>query len=187
MAGEELILLDLDGTLAVKWEAQLLPGRAEARERLEVPVVIVTNQGGVHARYALEQRGENERATPYPTLPSIWERLEGITRLVPQITRVYVALYLGREDYPLPADRGDRVHRLGSGVVVHAAWDPAWRKPAGGMLRQACCDLGVERARALMVGNQDDDREAARFANVPYRHVNDDPWSGDFFVSPTGR
>jgi histidinol phosphatase-like enzyme len=184
MAAEKLILLDLDGTLAVKWEARLLPGRTRALAQLQVPVVIVTNQGGVHARYAMEQRGEDERASDYPTLASIWERLEAITQRVPQIVRAYVALYVGHDEYPLPADRSDRVRRLKSGVLVHAAWDPAWRKPAGGMLRQACCDLGIARAQTLMVGNQDGDREAARFANVRYRHVDGKPWPADFFVNP---
>ena len=55
-----LLLCDLDGTLVEAWRTTLLP---DVRERLlvrrdqGVPVVVVTNQGGIGYRYAHEQRG----------------------------------------------------------------------------------------------------------------------------------
>ena len=66
-----LLLCDLDGTLVEPWRTTPLP---DVRERLRVlqdqgvPVVVVTNQGGVGYRYAYEQRGEWAKAVRYPTL-----------------------------------------------------------------------------------------------------------------------
>ena len=180
MARPKLYLFDLDSTLAVKWKPELLPGRVEELEGLEQPAAIVTNQGGVHARYGLEQRGEMERAAGYPTVETVLKRLTQITRQLPAIERAYVALYVGHDGYPLPPQRGDVVQNLETGVVVRMAWDPAWRKPAGGMLRQACCDFGVALDEALMFGDRDDDRDAARNANVRYVPVDEAAWEAGF-------
>ncbi|MCZ7606710.1 MAG: HAD-IIIA family hydrolase [Planctomycetota bacterium] len=43
--------------------------------------------------------------------------------------------------------------------------DSDWRKPGGGMLRQAALDFDVELARCFMVGDADIDHEAAKDAD----------------------
>jgi len=69
-----LLLCDLDGTLVETWRTTPLP---DVRERLQVlqdqgvPVVVVTNQGGVGYRYAHEQRGELAQAARYPTFEAV--------------------------------------------------------------------------------------------------------------------
>jgi histidinol phosphatase-like enzyme len=179
----KLLLLDLDGTLAIKWKPDLLPGRLDELERLDIPVAIVTNQGGVHARYHWEAQGETERAKKYPTVERLLQRLEEVSQQVPQIQRAYIAFYVGHDSYKLPDDRRDVVHTLSTGVVVHGAWDPAWRKPAGGMIRQACCDLDVEPAHVVMAGDNEVDRQAAHNAgNVRFVPVDDSPWEEGIFA-----
>lgn len=178
----KLLLLDLDGTLAVKWRPDLLPGRLEELGRLNIPVAIVTNQGGVHARYHWEVQGEARRAEKYPTVEGLLRRLEEVTRQVPQIQRAYIAFHVGHDSYQLPDDRRDVVELLSTGVVVHGAWDPAWRKPAGGMIRQACCDLGVDTQHAVMAGDNEVDRQAAHNAgNVRFISVDETRWQQGIF------
>ncbi|MCF6228126.1 MAG: HAD family hydrolase [Planctomycetes bacterium] len=44
--------------------------------------------------------------------------------------------------------------------------DSDWRKPGGGMLRQAAQDFGVDLATSFMVGDADIDMQAAKDANA---------------------
>ena len=178
----KLYLFDLDGTLAVKWKPDLLPGRVDALETLAVPAAIVTNQGGVHAGYHWRQQGRDEHAAKYPTPETILERLDSVTREMPAIERAYVALHVGHDEYVLPDPARDIKTTLSTGVPVHMAWDPAWRKPAGGMLRQACCDFGVPLQAAVMLGDKDYDEGAARNAdNMRFIYVADETWDRETF------
>ena len=79
-----LLLCDLDGTLVDAWRTTPL---LDVRERLcmlqdqGVPVVVVTNQGGVGDRYAHEQRGEWAKAAQYPTFEDVQTPLAVICRM----------------------------------------------------------------------------------------------------------
>ena len=176
----DLLLCDLDGTLAVKWEPDILPGRLEELARLDRPVAIVTNQGGVHAGYAWRARGEPERAAGYPTVESIIERLEAVTEAVPQVRRAYAAFYVGHDGYPLPEERDDVITTLSTGVPFHASWRPSWRKPSAGMLHRACCDFGIAPYNALMLGDSDDDKNAAARLDITFRRVTNQDWDPGF-------
>ena len=57
-------------------------------------------------------------------------------------------------------------------TTVFAAAHPEWRKPRGGMLRQARRDLG--RLPSLYIGGRGFDQRAAADANVRFLHV--DTW-----------
>jgi FMN phosphatase YigB (HAD superfamily) len=178
----ELFLFDLDSTLAVKWEPELLGGRAAELERLPRPAAIVTNQGGVHARYAWEARDEPERAAKYPSLETIMARITAITRQLPMIQRAYAALHVGHNKYPLPENREDIIETLASGALFHASWQRSWRKPKPGMLRQACLDFGVTPAQALMVGDREDDEVAAAALGMPFIQVGEEVWQPGFLA-----
>lgn len=180
----ELLLCDLDGTLAVKWKKELLPGVQSELARVDRPVAIVTNQGGVHARYAWEQRGNEERAAPYPTLETIQERITEISRRVPQVERAYAALFVGHYGYEMPEPAPDVVVELPTGILFHASWRPAWRKPETGMLQQACHDFGVLPADALMLGDSEDDQGAAERMNIPFIRVSDEWWQPGVLGEP---
>ena len=176
----KLLLCDLDGTLAVKWEPDLLGGRLAELKRLNVPVAVVTNQGGIHARYAWEQQERPDRADAYPTLSSLAQRFTAVTRQLPLIERVYAAFYVGHDDYPLPEEREDVVRTLPTGALFHGSWAPGWRKPNPGMLRQACRDFGVLPEDAIMVGDSEDDRQAAAVLNIPFVSVDEEVWASGF-------
>lgn len=164
-----LLLCDLDGTLVEAWRTTPLP---DVRERLivlrdqGVPVVVVTNQGGVGYRYAHEQRGEWARAAQYPTFEAIQSRLAAIAAVLP-LNRGYVSLYHGRPDWPIPDDR--RIIEFHSPIPTCWSWRPGWHKPKPGMLLQALEDLKVAPSEALLVGDRPEDQEAARAAGVPFR------------------
>ena len=175
MNAPQLLLCDLDGTLAVTWKPDLLPGRQEELARLDRPVAIVTNQGGVHVRWAWERRGEPERVQNYPTVEEIQERIVAVSGAVPQVRRAYVALYVGHTGYGTP-DGDDIVATLPNGVHFHASWNPEWRKPNAAMLQQALHDFGVPAGEALMLGDSDDDKNAAASLGVPFVRVSDDLW-----------
>lgn len=179
----DLLLCDLDGTLAEKWKPAILPGRVEALARLDRPVAIVTNQGGVHAGHAWRVRGEPERAASYPTVETIVERLTAVAVALPQVKRAYVAFYVGHDGYPLPENREDVVTLLEGGVFLHGSWRSSWRKPSAGMLHRACCDFGVPPYKALMLGDSDDDRQAAARLDISFHRVSDAQWEPGFLVS----
>ncbi|MDX1663899.1 MAG: HAD hydrolase-like protein [Candidatus Promineifilaceae bacterium] len=172
----QLLLCDLDGTLAVKWKPDLLPGRQEEIARIDRPVAIVTNQGGVHVRWAWENRGEPERVRNYPTIEEIQERVIAVSQAVPQVRRAYVALYVGHTGYELPDPADDVILTLPNGVHFHASWSREWRKPNPGMLQQALHDFDVATEDALMLGDSDDDKNAAARVGVPFIRVSDDLW-----------
>jgi D-glycero-D-manno-heptose 1,7-bisphosphate phosphatase len=169
-----LLLCDLDGTLVETWRTTPLP---DVRERLRllqdqgVPVVVVTNQGGVGYRYVYEQRGEWATAAQYPTFEDVQARLVAIAECLP-FCRSYISLYHGRPDWPRP----DAYHRIEFHTPVPAfwSWRPDWHKPQPGMLLQALEDLAVAPSEALMVGDRNEDREAARAAGVPFRWATAD-------------
>jgi hypothetical protein len=54
-------------------------------------------------------------------------------------------------------------------------WDPAYRKPAPGMIFRALREVGGTRATTLLVGDAQEDYEAARQAEVSFR------WAGAYF------
>jgi phosphoglycolate phosphatase-like HAD superfamily hydrolase len=170
-----LIVFDVDGTLAVKYGDQLLPGVADffryvaQMDEPERPAIaLATNQGGVGLRHWMEQEGFG-RPQEYPTQPEIESRL---ARLVATLwaegpVRVYVAYaYQNRRGRWSPAPAGSE---------DAPRWQPEWRKPAPGMLLQAMADAGVGPGETLYVGDRQEDEAAARGAGCAFR------WADAFF------
>lgn len=181
MSEPRLLLCDLDSTLAVKWEPELLPGRAAALARASWPVAIVTNQGGVQAGEYWRQR-EPERGARYPTVTSLQQRLEAVTAALPQVQAIYLAFYVGHDEYGNPAQRDDVMVTLSTGVPFHGSWSPGWRKPNGGMICQACRDFGIDPREAWFLGDADDDRDAAATLGVPYSRIDTAAWDEAFLL-----
>ena len=182
MKAPKLLLCDLDSTLAVKWEPALLPGRAEALALAGWPVAIVTNQGGVHAGYHWRKK-EPERGERYPTVESLRERLEAITAALPQVQAVYLAFYVGHDEFELPPERDDVRFRLAGGVPFHGSWSPGWRKPNAGMLCQACRDFDVDPREVWFLGDAEDDRDAATTLGMPFSRITEAAWEERFLVA----
>lgn len=158
----DLLVFDVDGTIANRSEDRLLP---EARDFfkllynwsavVDVPkIALATNQGGVALRLWMEDAGWGE-PEKYPSLEAVQMRLRTLQQQIPMPTMLYVAYAYQtqktREWAPVPL-----------AFAGQPAWSRAWRKPNGGMVQQAMADHGVSSPkRVLFVGDSDDDKGAA--------------------------
>jgi histidinol phosphatase-like enzyme len=171
----ELIVFDVDGTLAKIYTLKILPGVQEFFDLLyrsgcepRPKVAIATNQGGVGLRYWMEQNNFGH-PDKYPSEESIDARICGLLQALgadPDLP-VYVAFryknLLGQWS-PVPAGKEDAPR-----------WNPTWRKPSAGMLLQAMQDAGTVPLHTLFVGDRKDDRNAALAAGCKFE------WASDFF------
>ncbi len=118
---------------------ELLPGAGKAIRRLNeagIPVVVVTNQGGV----AMEYMSVEE-------LDAVQDRMdEQLEAFGAHVDAVYGALA-----HPEGKVRGLRKESL-------------YRKPAAGMLYQAADDLGIDLTASTMVGDTSTDIAAGKNA-----------------------
>ncbi len=174
----ELLIFDVDGTLADRATGQLLPGRREFFLRLaaEYPggsgpqIALATNQGGVGLRHWMESGsfGEPEK---YPSQAEAEARLNDVAEVVGTLSQHWPAKYIcfayqaksGNWSPPPAAAEGD------------PRWSQAWRKPAPGMLDRAMDDAGVSAGQTLMVGDRDEDEAAAQAAGCTFA------WASEFF------
>ena len=172
----ELVIFDVDGTLAEAYTLNLLPRvkdffqlvfQAGCPERPKV--ALATNQGGVGMRHWME-KGRFGKPEEYPTREDIEQRLKSLIaklggdRSIP----VYVSYrYQTRQGKwaPIPHGEGE-----------NPRWQEKWRKPQPGMLLQAMEDAGVAPHRTLFVGDNRDDQEAAQAAGCDFQ------WASDFFA-----
>ncbi|HZV83995.1 MAG TPA: HAD family hydrolase [Brevundimonas sp.] len=148
-SGVPAVFLDRDGVLIedtgyphLEAHLRMTPGAGEAVRRLNDAgylCVIVTNQSGV-------ARGMFTESQMHAFNALVVQRVAGAGG---EITAVYAC--------PFHAD----------GVVegyIHP--DHPDRKPNPGMILRAVADLGIDRARSFMIGDQPSDMEAARRADV---------------------
>jgi D-glycero-D-manno-heptose 1,7-bisphosphate phosphatase len=164
-----LFLFDIDGTLIRSFMRdggqdqdydliEVLPGRSVALEALRGDghdVALVTNQAGV--------------AFGYQTTADVRRKLQ----------RVLKALGLGGG---IRTTEGERCSPPPVAYVSFAhpkatidlfLSDSDWRKPGGGMIRQAMLDHDVSAASTTFVGDMDSDQAAAEAAGVRYMHADD--------------
>lgn len=176
----ELIIFDLDGTLAPYLSETLFPDVAAwlVAHGHEQALAICTNQGGVGLRYWQETNhfGKAEEIAKLPTPEIIRARLTKIARQFPlsaTISRrlqVFICYaYHSKNDKwsPTPEGKG-----------TNDGWDRNWRKPAPGMLIAAMAKAGVTPEQTLMVGDTPDDETAAENAGCAF------VWAWDFFGRP---
>lgn len=167
-----LIIFDIDGTLA-DWKAEeLLPGVAlwfSETRRQHQHIALVTNQGGVGLRLWMEDGGFGEPET-YPTEDAARAHIDAVNNALPggpypaYVCFAYQSKKSGKWA-PAPDDAEDD--------------DPEWRhdhrKPAPGMIFDAIHDAGTTRAKTLMVGDLQEDYDAAIAAGIEFQ------WARDFF------
>lgn len=165
----KLYLFDLDGTLADMKSDQLYP-EAEAwfKENKYREWAICTNQGGIGLRYWMEEEGFGN-PKEYPTLESFWKRIE--TLFPKNDVAVYMCIrYQSKKTgqwSPMPFEISNS-HDL-------KIWDQSWRKPAPGMLLQAMQARNIQPHETLMVGDRDEDQQAAEAAGCGFM------WANEFF------
>lgn len=168
------IILDVDGTLVKKWTSEFIPG-VEARlaelKMHEKRLFLATNQGGPAHRdwYTMQGEKGKQQASIYPTLLTTLLRLEAIMKQT-AAERCYIALHPGVPAIEQALFKGNE-HKLTSITTlredqIKISYDPAWRKPQGGMLLALIQDAGLDPATSIYVGDQQIDFDAAHNAGI---------------------
>lgn len=149
MAGRSAVFIDRDGTLTEEvgyvnhpLRLKLLPRSAQAIRRLNqagIAAVVVTNQAGVARGYFSEEVLASVNAALLGQLKEANAHLDGI--------------------YVCP-------HHPWEGVPPFRA-DCECRKPRPGLLRRAADELGLDLARAAMVGDKPSDLATGRALGLP--------------------
>ena len=194
MGGKNILLLDLDGTVLVKWtHSSTEPHEAPWLDRvlsLGTPAGICTNQGGVSWSLAGGRPGRK-----YPSWPEILLRIRAGMRAT-GVALALVALHhpgaavpkgtllleRAREiSLPLPLAIARYFPRLAVPVaapegIVIASWAPSWRKPEPAMLQAARRLYSSLHPAALFspwiyIGDEESDREAAARAGMRFLEV----------------
>jgi len=173
----DLIIFDLDGTLADRDTSQLLPGVRSwfqhARPSLSAVVVLASNQGGVGLRYWMESQGFGE-PEKYPTakgvearLLSVMEQLEFNGRGIDDACMAFAYQSKASGKWaPTPDIYQAEFHS------VYGRWDATFRKPAPGMLLDFMREYRANAGHTLMVGNSEEDHLAAAAAGCKFVEAN---------------
>lgn len=164
-----LYLFDLDGTLAAMDSHELYPDAAQWLEsNKDKSWMIVTNQGGIGLRHWMEIGGFGD-PSKYPTLESFQARIATLFSEEGFYARkvIMCARYQSKKSgewSPLP----EKIGWL-------SIWRTDWRKPAPGMLLYAMGRKEVSPEHTLMIGDSEDDRQAAAAAGCDFM------WAWEFF------
>lgn len=167
----DLLLLDVDGTLREYKTDVLLP---KVRERIAlvkeagIPIAFCTNQGGVGLRHWQETGGFGEPQN-YPTEDQVMNSLRRLKDIleIPQATIHVCYAYQSKktsEWSPTPPGRENISY-----------WHKDWRKPSPNMLLDAIDLWGAKPKKTLMVGDSEEDEQAAAAAGCKFM------WAKDFF------
>lgn len=164
-----LYLFDLDGTLAPMDGSELYPDAAQwLQDNPAASWMIVTNQGGIGLRLWMETGGFGD-PSKYPTLDSFRARIVALFPEPMMYERkvIMCARYQSKKSgewSPLPEKIG-----------WMSIWHQEWRKPAPGMLRYAMSRKEVAPEHTLMIGDSDEDQQAAAAAGCDFM------WAHEFF------
>ena len=165
----KLLLFDLDGTLVEKFTANPLPGVVNFFSQLKETrnptprLAICTNQGGVGLRYWMEKEGFGE-PEKYPTAYDFHNRMSSVMAVLGLETCVpyyFSYRYLTKSGKWGPACRES------------SSWSRLYRKPNPGMLIHAMIHHDALPSETLMVGDSDDDRQAAMLARCEFMRAQD--------------
>lgn len=173
----KLLIFDIDGTLQRKWSNDLLPGVAEwfttynaaqpNDDLYHCKLAFATNQGGVGLRMILERQGKD--ASKYPTLDQVIDRMHALSRTLTGDPHAFMAVAaLNYQD----SYTGEWAVTYEE-PYIHEWWNSAFRKPSGDMLKFIMDVQGVSAADTTMIGNSEDDRQAAASAGVQFVHADD--------------
>lgn len=167
-----LIIFDVDGTISKYKDTD---GKLYAAAddfffqlravRRKPYIALASNQGEVGLRYWMET-GEFGEPDKYPTERVTLDRIDKIAIRIEELAetdvKVYVCLiYLSKSGNWSPA----RFNTF--------EWNKANRKPNPGMLNTAMVDAGVLPEHTLMIGDKEEDEQAAKRAGCHFQYVNE--------------
>lgn len=184
MTRKSVYLLDYDGTLVRPFSAEPLPGvpgLIRQQREMGVQFAVVTNQAG-------PVYGQVYGDAKYPTPKRLADQLlAGITACglidvpvylccAPQLQNQQERRFedASREIFHQLRPLLDRRYEPTAPVHWFLSWDIYHRKPQPGMLLLACKHFGVEPADAIMVGDREEDFQAAEAAGC--RFLSADYW-----------
>ena len=175
----KLYIFDADGTQCDRDTGELLPNTLETIQALpaDAKLAIVTNQGGVGLRYWMVTQGFGE-PSKFPTEGEVYSQYTSVSAAISgtQPCPVYFSFAYqckkSGEWGPTPEDY-KRLHAAMAWGEPRPEWSQAWRKPAPGMLLQAMKDAGVTASNAVMIGDRDEDEQAAIAAGVEFIHADE--------------
>lgn len=157
-----LIIFDIDGTLADRDTHQLLPGVWEwyfQQSHME-QLAIATNQGGVGLHYWMERDGFGD-LSKYPDETAAREHINKVlSQLDPRI-KVYVC-------FAYQSQKSGKWSPVPEGQEDNPEWDKGYRKPDAGMLLKAMNDANVAPEDTLFVGDDIEDAMAAKKAKCKF-------------------
>ena len=162
-----LLIFDVDGTIAAfnsneLWEMPKAFFREIWRMTHKPFIALASNQGGVGLRYWMEQEGFGD-PSEYPTEEQVQQRMHLVSESVRRLSGVdEVAVYTaymyqskGKGNWsPMKANKVE--------------WQKSSRKPAPGMLLRAMNHYSLLGDQTLMVGDRDEDKDAAKRAGCHY-------------------
>lgn len=166
----ELLIFDIDGTLADRETGELLPGVLDFFEKHgdAFDIVFATNQGGVGLRYWMESEGFGE-PEKFPTQQDVGIHINTVLTQLPERFHETVGIYVC---YAYQSKNSGNWSPTPEQHRFEEDWDPNCRKPNAGMLVSAMRGRGLLPSQCLMVGDGDEDEEAAEAAGCHFRHAD---------------
>lgn len=163
----KLFIFDVDGTLANRDSSQLLANVAEWRSaNPDAKIAFATNQGGVGLREWMLYKGFGD-PHQYPSYDEVMARLRTIaSALGVPLSAIYVC-------FAYQTKKGQWAEFPPTKNYNLPQWSASWRKPSPGMLLQAMSDANMSAATTVMVGDSDEDRQAAAAAGVQFIHAKE--------------
>jgi len=160
----ELLIFDLDGTLAEFQTGKILPNVQSFFDKTDLSkhkLALASNQGGVGLHYWMksERFGNPDN---YPTVEQIDSHIGNILAELGHEWLIYVS-------YAYQSRKSQRWSPIPIGVTQYKErWSIHWCKPNAGMLLQAMNDTGIPASKTLMIGDWEEDRIAAERALVDF-------------------
>lgn len=177
----DLLALGFDGTLVTSSTDRPLPGavRAVAALASDLPVAIVTNQGGP----AFRVTGSLRHPAPSEVAEHLDRGLRAVGLPPARVARILICTWPGETWRGQPAEglaaADVAAEQLGA-ILPQLGWaqayataSPPWRKPAPGMLTTLAIELLTPSANILFVGGRPSDRDAARAAGCRFQWAKD--------------
>lgn len=164
----DLILFDIDGTIADRDTNELLPGVYWwfSQHAHACSLAFITNQGGVGLRNWMEAGGFGE-PDKFPTEEQVLDHIHKVLSSLPN------GPYKHYVCYAYQSKKSGKWSPIPEGKEEDSKWSPVFRKPNPGMLMAAIVDFDAERTRTLFVGNSEEDEEAALQAGVAYQSAEE--------------
>lgn len=169
----ELLCIDIDGTIVESnTSSVILPHFADFLRQLvpgRIKIALVTNQGAVGLRHWMTT-GKFGDPSSLPTQDQVEERIMSIFEKLKSLWTGELTVFMSFR-YQSKSGRWAPVPLQ---FKDDPRWQQEWRKPNGGMIREAMkwAKLGpFQGAKVMMIGDMDSDECAAKSANVRFQRA----------------